>query len=118
MAYCRWSSNNFQCDIYIYSDVNGGYTTHVAANKTIGDHPKRLDITTPGITPEQWLESNAALEKFLESAQRVPLGLPYDGKSYNDATPELAIARLEELKRVGYRFPDGVIDALREEIEE
>lgn len=33
MSYCRFSSNNFACDVYVYEDVAGGWTTHVAARK-------------------------------------------------------------------------------------
>ncbi len=30
MSYCRWSSMNWMCDVYVYEDVGGGWTTHVA----------------------------------------------------------------------------------------
>lgn len=30
MSYCRWSSDNGRCDVYVYEDVSGGWTTHVA----------------------------------------------------------------------------------------
>ena len=33
MSYCRWSSMNWKCDVYVYADVSGGYTTHVAGNR-------------------------------------------------------------------------------------
>lgn len=33
MSYCRWSSMNWMCDVYVYEDVSGGWTTHVAGNK-------------------------------------------------------------------------------------
>lgn len=32
MSYCRFSSDNFMSDVYVYEDVSGGWTTHVAAN--------------------------------------------------------------------------------------
>lgn len=31
MSYCRFSSEDYQCDVYAYADVAGGYTIHVAA---------------------------------------------------------------------------------------
>ena len=68
MSYCRWSSDNFQCDVYCYADVSGGYTTHVK-----------------------------------------------DGKTYNDATPEQAADRLQELRNSGYKVPQYAIDELRSE---
>jgi hypothetical protein len=31
LSYCRWSSDNFRCELYCYQDTCGGWTTHVAA---------------------------------------------------------------------------------------
>lgn len=45
MSYCRFSSNNFNCDAYIYEDVNGGWTIHLVANRVIGDIPKLPKFT-------------------------------------------------------------------------
>lgn len=33
MSYCRFSSDGFNCDVYVYEDCAGGWTTHVAANR-------------------------------------------------------------------------------------
>lgn len=33
MSYCRWSSMNWMCDVYVYEDVGGGWTTHVAGQR-------------------------------------------------------------------------------------
>jgi hypothetical protein len=41
MSYCRWSSNDFQCDVYVYEDVAGGWTTHVACNRVVYSEPLR-----------------------------------------------------------------------------
>lgn len=35
MSYCRWSSMNWQCDVYVYEDVSGGWTTHVAGSRRL-----------------------------------------------------------------------------------
>src|SRR5687767_6611694 len=39
MSYCRWSTDDFQCDLYCYEDVSGGFTTHVAGRRKIWDAP-------------------------------------------------------------------------------
>ena len=39
MSYCRWSTDNFKCDLYCYEDVNGGFTTHVASNRPSPPYP-------------------------------------------------------------------------------
>lgn len=33
MSYCRWSSMNWMCDVYVYEDVDGGWATHVAGRR-------------------------------------------------------------------------------------
>jgi hypothetical protein len=47
---------------------------------------------------------------------RVPIGLRHDGKTFNSET----LAELEELllslRAIGYRFPDYVLDTIREEM--
>ena len=40
MSYCRWSSDRWQSDVYCYSDVIGGYTTHVARSRREGHAPE------------------------------------------------------------------------------
>lgn len=42
MSYCRWSSMNWRCDVYVYEDVNGGWTTHIARNRVIFPPPPAL----------------------------------------------------------------------------
>ena len=34
MSYCRWSSDGFKSDVYVYADVAGGFTCHVTDGKT------------------------------------------------------------------------------------
>jgi hypothetical protein len=33
VSYCRWSSGFGECDVYVYADVRGGWTTHVASRR-------------------------------------------------------------------------------------
>lgn len=44
MSYCRFSSMNTMCDVYVYEDCRGGWTTHVAsARRVIPPIPSFLD---------------------------------------------------------------------------
>lgn len=108
MAYCRWSD----CDVYVYEDVNGGWTTHVAARRHAAGKGPALDWTTP----ETLHESYMAVQKFLrENTEMVELSLPSAGMSFNDATPGDCADRLEALRAEGFDVPQHAIDALREE---
>ena len=35
MSYCRFSSMNWRCDVYVYADYSGGWTTHVAGRRKV-----------------------------------------------------------------------------------
>lgn len=114
MSYCRWSSNNFACDLYCYADARGGWTTHVANNRVVRDVPK-VDHMLP-LNDEKFLAELRVQHAFLDTAERAPIGLPYDGKTFNDPTLEDFRARLVMLREVGYNFPDYVLESVDEEI--
>ena len=113
MSYCRWSSDDFGCDVFV-ADCYGGWTTHVAWGRhtnPVGPIPK---------TPHEWWTEEAvaareAQRKWLDAAVVIPIGLPHDGKSFNDETPGECANRLEKLRALGYNVPQYAIDVLRKE---
>ena len=113
MSYCRWSSDDFQCDVYVYENVSGGWTTHVASNRPVIDRSVLPPIVTED--PLSWYRRLEAVSEQLKTAERKPIGLPHDGKTFNDETPGEAADTLEMLRAVGYNVPQYAIDALREE---
>lgn len=117
MSYCRWSSDDFKSDLYVYENVAGCWTIHVASNRHVGDCPK---IILPD-DPEDQAQLDAAMRSyraqmdFLQAAERVPIGLPHDGQTFHEPTPGACADRIEALVALGYRVPAGVVEALREE---
>lgn len=120
MSYCRFSSDDWRCELYCYGDVSGGITTHVAGNKIVGEIPATdwKGFIAKRITPEEFAAQHSAQMKWMETAERKPIGLPHDGESFNDPDLESFLARLLHLRELGYKFPDYVIESVREEIEE
>lgn len=118
MSYCRWSSDNWRCELYCYEDASGGFTTHVASNKVVGDVPKEdwEGFITKRVTVEEFVAQNKAQMDWLGTAERTPIGLPHDGASFNDPDLESFLLRLLSLREVGYKFPDYVIEDVRAEI--
>lgn len=123
MSYCRFSGDNFACDLYCYADVSGGYTTLVAVNRVLGEIPKEEPWPGEGASEaeiEAWSHRAAAAHRaqmdFLQSAERAPIGLPHDGAGFNDPDLESFLARVTSLRAMGYRVPDYVLDTIREEI--
>ena len=114
MSYCRWSSMNGRCDVYVYEDVAGGWTTHVAVKRRVLPPIPSLPLgRVPNRIWAMWERRVRALSLRLIPA--LPIGLPYDGCCFTDSTPGACADRLESLRAMGYRVPLYTIDALRAE---
>jgi len=50
MAYCRWSSDNFQSDVYVYEDIDGTWITHVAGSRIVGEVREKITLPHAGET--------------------------------------------------------------------
>lgn len=117
MSYCRWSSDDFNCDVYVFESVYGGWETHVACNRPVFDRSAlpEADLPGPDHTRAELLafaERYHALLDAVNNAERVPIGLPHDGAVFVDPTPGACARRLIELRETGYIVPQYAIDAL------
>ena len=140
MSYCRFSSMNWMCDVYVYADVSGGWITHVASRRWVMPPVPDIGFGGRSIRVYQWATAAPAsawrgfvwaalarLEAFwhnrvhLASLRLIPLrriDLTHAGETFTDPTPAACADRLEHLQALGYRIPQWVIGALREESEE
>lgn len=114
MSYCRFSSDNFACDLYCYEDYNDEFITHVASNRVLGGIPK-LPVLTE-VTAEDYVAAHRAQSAFLQTAEHVPIGLPEDGKWFSDPDIESFRDRLAWLISLGYNVPDYVLPSIDAEI--
>lgn len=136
MSYCRFSSNNFWCDVYVYEDVYGGWTTHVAGYRHIIRPIPLLPswwITCLGrydIDAKRVLYPNRFIAAFAWVWLRIyftfmrlhnwsvgviprrKIGLPHDGARFNDATAKDCADRLIYLHDLGYKVPRSAVNAL------
>ena len=116
-----------KCDVYVYEDVMGGFTCHVAARKIVNldeapDCPSLLDYPR-GVNGEITDESLADFSVkhrawsawVRDSAVRENIGLEFDGKSFNVETATSMANELVMLKEMGYQVPQYAIDSLYEE---
>jgi hypothetical protein len=108
MAYCRFSSDNFGCDLYCYESAEG-YVTHVASNRIVGVPPE-IDLARAS------LEAIAERSRFFARCERKRIGLPCDGQRFVDGSLGEMIARVEGLLALGYRVPGGLLVGLRAEM--
>lgn len=140
MSYCRFSSDNWRSDVYVYEHCGGGFTTHVAGRKRIfppiPDIPMRwmprfggtFDRESRTVIYPSGTHKMAAGVLFgawarwhqlsMWSVGIIPLrdiGLPHDGAAFSDETAQECIERLEMLRAIGYHVPKSALAALREE---
>lgn len=133
---------NWGCDVYVYEDCMGGWTTHVAGRRRvfppIPEIPLRWMPSFGGIWsrpdrrvvyPTRWqalvarifFSITARWHSLCAWSVRViplrPIGLPHDGESFNDSSAAECADRLEWLREMGYSVPQYAIDALRSESE-
>ncbi len=122
MSYCRWSSDDFQCDVYVYESEDG-YVIHVASNRLFWLVPLPKPYTGYGdeFDFEDWYQRHRTVRDLMDSPDThtiAPIGLPHDGETFIEDDAEEAAARLVELQKLGYQVPDYAIEELREEANE
>lgn len=118
MSYCRWSSDDYQCDVYVYRS-DRGYETNVAGRKRVipADVLAALPTVTEGDVAS-WFARYQALSAWMDCTPPVWRKLPEPaagGHHFIDATPEACSDRLEALRAEGFNVPQSAIDELRSE---
>ncbi|HEX3862744.1 MAG TPA: hypothetical protein VHY35_13720 [Stellaceae bacterium] len=117
MSYCRWSSDDWRCDLYCYEDVSGGWTTHVANLRRVGNIPK-VDWNLLSTDVRKFNRQYAAQRASLDKMELVNIGLPHDGETFHDYSLEDFRDRITMLRDAGYSCPDYVLEEIDEEIQE
>lgn len=118
MSYCRWSSDDWKCDLYCYEDAGGGWTTHVAGRRRIGEVPPDFwdKFVAQEITPKEYTKLHNEQMEVLSTLPFEDITLPHAGETFNDPTLGAFKARLVHLRSLGYHFPDYVLDTIDKEI--
>lgn len=117
MSYCRFSSMNFACDLYVYTSA-AGFVVHVAANRIVGPVPP-LSWPKDESRPEdaKFIASIQEQMAYVSQAQRIAIDLPHAGETFTCADAGIALETLRRLRMIGYNFPEEVLTALQVEME-
>ena len=110
MAYCRWSTNDFTCDAYIYQDATDDkYIIDVSVN--------RMVVSELNTKICQIAAHKGYMRTFLKYGfpERVPIDLPFAGTRLYANTPGECAARVRELVALGYNIPEYVAETLLDE---
>ncbi|MEJ7648634.1 MAG: hypothetical protein WKF57_06205 [Nakamurella sp.] len=118
MSLCRWSTDDYHCDVYIY-DSDDGVTIHVAGSRYIFTEPFPPEVPLSRAISAQlmeaWMARQVVISRMIDEMTTEPIGLPHDGVTLIAETPGEAAQVLRDLVTEGYRVPIWVIDALNEE---
>lgn len=127
MSYCRWSSDDWQCDAYVWADCDGGWRTEIAGRRHTWDVPLPPHVNLPvgdANTPERraWATAHAqrwaAISALMDDESNwhwTDLPTPEGGNAYWHDTPSECADNLERLRAGGFNVPQSAIDSLREE---
>ena len=116
MSYCRWSTDDFQCDIYAYGSVDNTFTIHVAGRRRVFKEPLPPPVSMEDA--EGWVNRDNIVTKMLDKADLVDIDLPNAGESYEEPDLQSFLERMLQLRAEGFRFPDSAIERIRAEITE
>ena len=108
MSYCRFSSDDYRCDLYCYESAQG-FVTHVAGLRSVLTKPLPPPVNSLD-DPDAWFKRHDAVMKIVDRSKRVPIGLAHDGETFVDATEEAMFERIRYLAGVGYNVPAELLD--------
>ena len=114
MSYCRWSSDDWRCDLYCYEHVAGGWMIHVAGNRPL--NVPRNDEPFIRERIAEWSAKHNAQLDYLRDCPREDIALPHAGETFNEPTLAKFARRLLELRAIGYSFPDYVLALVGQQI--
>lgn len=124
MSYCRWSSEDWSSDVYVYEHVYGGWTTHVARSRHVFNEPLPPTVDLPENFRELpnceelldvWVDRYNKVMGLVDKASMQEIDLPHAGETFSDLIPQACADRLLMLRSLGYHVPQSAIDRLQEE---
>jgi len=91
MSYCRWSSDHGECDVYVYADVAGGWTTHVAGRRLRHRVPDAIRAMFPNPDDpdfaSRWMVAHGAERAWRESLPSDEFPCVYYDPKKNEGRP-------------------------------
>ena len=119
MSYCRFSSDNFYCDAYVYRSTSS-YVTHIAQRRfPPGAPPDPLRVYAETESGAAYDVAEAARNAWVRKNPPVDIDHPEAGTSFHHAAARECAENLIRLRDEGFTIPQYAIDQLlAEETEE
>ena len=114
MSYCRWSSDDWRSDLYVYEHCGGWWQIHIAGNR-LDPMPPRVERGLLTTDPKEWMRQYREQGEAVSVGGRTKIDHPLAGESFQCVTPGECADRIEDLIAAGFCVPNGVVEELREE---
>lgn len=113
MSYCRFSSDNFCCDAYVYESCEGGFATHIASRRVPpGSPPDPLTVFLSTKSQEDYEAAIKAVNAWRKTITLEKIDHPEAGAFFNHGTARECAKNLLRLRGEGFLIPQYAIDAL------
>lgn len=131
MSYCRWSSDDFQSDVYAYESEQHDFVIHIAGRRPeFGEDVPRLPPFPRGGGEElgRWVEASVEVSKaqtaWFEKYALAPekwidlddIAPELAGRTFRERTLEEFRDRLLEVRAAGLHVPSDVFLVIAEEM--
>ena len=118
MSYCRFSSDNFRSDVYVYFSVGDMFVCHVA-NRKISNIEECPQIESPAEDPTLFYNQYKSRSNWMDNyAVREDINHELAGTTFSTERPDDMAQSLLDLREEGFHVPQYVIDNLLEEAKE
>lgn len=117
MSYCRWSSYNGECDVYVYAGGAEAWVTHVRGLRhPVGGPPTGTTaLFENGFDHQAYKTAQARRAAWERRNPAVKIDHPSANQSFQHSSPGACAENLKRLKADGLLVPDSVIEELLEE---
>ena len=113
MSYCRFSTDNFKSDVYVYYG-DDGYTCHIASRKIANiDECPQISISLSLEDNQQYIERYRLRQEWMENyANRISINHELAGTTFTTDTSDEMAEELLYLREQGFHVPQTAIDKL------
>ena len=116
MSWCRWSSDSWRSDLYVYESERG-IEIHVAARRLPPEWEDAIPpapptpVDDPSLDWMPWVKWTSEVGRMAGewSDRLVPIGLPHDGGDYTASDEDEAREVLAWLAALGYHVPASAL---------
>lgn len=116
MSYCRFSSDDWMSDVYVYESAEG-WVVHVAANRPAEaiHGPDMAAFVAGRIDGEEFARQMTAMNEMLVKVERRAIEHPAAGAMRTFGSPGECAEWLVSLSETGIHVPADVVPTLRDE---